>query len=276
MEEKTRLGRGLEEVSRFYLSERPREAAVQEPAPAGPHEGRRVVRVFHPCSSRAKSLFIANFALELARARLPVALWDGGGEEGADALHMLGGLVSQDPVPGALAVRLYGLPEILVHKPQSHTEEKLRSLARDASSPGGKGFLLISLPDTVESVIRSDTPFDAVMLCPLDEASLLKTYAFIKVIRESDPAGRLYVAFDGPPPEEAREMFSRLDGFMRERLLGPLSYLGALQHDESLERSDRERMPVVLGHGESAARDSLTAICGAFLQSSGTSGAGEP
>jgi len=123
--------------------------------------------------------------------------------------------------------------------------------------------------------MQADIPFDAIVLCPLDEASLLKAYAFIKVIREADGAGRIHVVFDDPPTEaRALEVFSRLDGFARERLQCPLSYLGALLHDEALERSVEERMPVVLTRKASASRDSITALGEAFLRAAGN-GAGD-
>jgi hypothetical protein len=279
MEERTRLGRGLEEVSRLYLSERPREAALKELLPQAFRQGRRVVRVFHPGSPLAKAIFVTNFALELARSRRPVTLWDGHGGDDPNAGSLMGGIARQDIVPEALAVRLYGLPDIVIYGPEAHGDERLTSLAHEAGQPDGKDFLLLSFPDTVESVVRSVVPFDAIMLCPLEEAPLLKVYAFIKVIRESDPASRISVAFDGAPSEgQAREVFSRLDEFMRNRGLGPLSFIGVLHHDEALERSVEERMPLMLGHGPSTARDSLAALSGAFLQSAGMArtGAGEP
>jgi hypothetical protein len=279
MEERTRLGRGLEEVSRFYLSGRPRDAAAKETASAAcaaAPAGRRVVRVFHPGSAGMKSLFVANFALELARSRRPVAVWDGSACEGAGVRDMMEGVIRSDHVPDALTVRLYGLPDITVLEPADQPGESLRDLALQAGRPEGRDVLLISLPDTVESIVGASVPYDAIMLCPLDEASLLKVYAFVKVIRESDPASMVYVAFDGPPSEErALDVFSRFDAFARERLLGELRHLGTLAHDEALTRSREERMPLVLTHGVSVARDGMVAVSRAFLEASGLGAAGE-
>jgi hypothetical protein len=270
MEERTRLGRGLEEVSRFYLSDRPREGAHKEPAPEAATVERRVVRVFHPGSPLIKSIFTANFALELARRRCPVSVWESPEGENAGVRDMMEALVRPDLVPETLAVRLYGLPDILIHEAEGLGEGRLEELAAKASAPGGQDCLLISLPDTVESVIRQAVPFDAIMLCPLEEAALLKAYAFIKVIRESDPPSRIHIVFDSPPSgERAREVFTRLDGFMKERLLGSLSWLGVLERDEAFEKSASERMPLVLSHTPSAARDSITAVSDAFFEAAG-------
>lgn len=268
MEKTTSLGRERENVSRFPLSERPREAADHWPEPVAATEGRRVVRVLHPCSPLDKALFMANFSLELARSRRPAVIWDGDGGEGSRVADMMEGIVRPDLVPGALAVRLYGLPDVLIHGPATHPGEKPGEPARAVAPPEGEGFLLLSLPDTVESIVQGDVPFDAVVLCPPDEASLLKAYAFVKVIREKDPASRVYLVFDGQPPgEKPRETASRFEGFLREKLPGWLACLGSLHRDETLERSMEERLPVVLGHGVSAYRDSLQAVSAAFLAS---------
>lgn len=209
---------------------------------------------------------MANLALEIARSRRPAALWDEDGGEGARIADMMKGVIRPDLVPDALAVRLYGLPDVLVHGPAFSPAKKLGDLARAATLPEGEGFLLVSLPDTVESIAQGDIPFDWVVLCPLDETSLLKAYAFIKVIRGKDPASRVYLVFDGQPSgQKARETASRFEGFVRERLPGWLACLGSLHRDETLERSMEEHLPVVLGHGACASRDSLQAVSAAFL-----------
>lgn len=211
---------------------------------------------------------MANLSLELARSRRPAVIWDGDGGEGSRIADMMEGVVRPDLVPGALAVRLYGLPDVLIHRPATHLGEKPGEFVRAAAPSEGGGFLLLSLSDTVESIMQGDVPFDAVVLCPPDEASLLKAYAFVKVIREKDPASRVYLVFDGlPPGEKARETSFRFEGFLREKLPGWLACLGSLHRDETLERSMEERLPAVLGHGVSAYRDSLQAVSAAFLAS---------
>ncbi len=267
MEERTRLGRGLEDVSRFYLSDHPRDASVRT-RKTDPQPGRRhIVRVFCPDSGLIKSCFLANFALELARNRFHVDVWDGDRAEGARVAAMLPQVIHQGPVPGAGKVKLYGLPDIFIFDAEGQPEGKLEELAKVSCMERDR-FFLVSTADTLESVVGWDTPFDAIILTPVDGASLLRCYAYCKVIRKRDPSSKIHIAFDDPASEAgAQEAFARFSGFVKERLPGDLNLLGCLVHDELLRDSITDRRPLVLTYDPSAAKDSLVAMSASFIQS---------
>lgn len=267
MEERTRLGRGLEDVSRFYLSDHPRDASERTRKADAQPVRRHIVRILYPGSGPIKSCFLANLALELARNRFHVDVWDGDKAEGASAAIMLQQFIHQGPVPGAGTVRLYGLPDILLFDAEAQPEGKLEELTRISCMERDR-FFLVSTPDTLESVIGWDTPFDAIMLTPVDGASLLRCYAYCKVIWERDPSNRIYIVFDDPSPEAgAHETFARFSGFVKERLPGDLHLLGCLVHDGHLKDSIADRRPIVLQYEPSAAKDSLIAMCATFMKS---------
>lgn len=268
MEERIRLGRGLEEISRLYLSDGPREAAPKEKKPEPQARNHQVIRIFHPGSGGVKAAFLANFALELARSRYHVTVWDCPGNEKPGVRDMLGGLIRPGLTPETGAVKLYGLPDILVHHAEARPAEALDELIRTGFSSVTDQYLLINSPDSIESLQGKTIAGDAVLLSAVDEASLLKCYAWIKVFLESDPSGRIYIALDDPGSEErAEDLFSRFAGFVKERLEASVSFLGSLTHDHLLERSMDERTPLVLCNDSSVAKDSLMAMNAVFLQS---------
>jgi len=268
MEERTRLGRGLEEISQLYLSERPREAAPKEKKPDPPVRSRQVVRVLSPGPGAVKAAFVANIALELARSRCRVSVWDIPSGERAGVRDMLGALVRPGLTPDAGAVNLYGLPDILVHYAEEKPKEALEELIEEGSFAESDRYLLISAPDSVESLLRITVPSDAILLSAVDEASLLKCYAWIKLLLERDPLCRIHIAFCQPVSQDkARDLFTRLAGFVKERHQGSLSFLGCLIQDPLFQRSMDEQTPLVMYRDSSVAKDSLTAVCAAFLNS---------
>jgi len=267
MEERKRLGRGLEDVSRFYLSSRPRGASERTRKSDSQPVTRHVIRIFYPGSSLIKSCFLANFALELARNRFHVDIWDGDRSEGIRVGTMLQQVVRQGLYPGAGTVKLYGLPDILVYDADVQPEGKLHDL-KESSCLERDRFFLVSTPDSLESVLEWDTAFDAILLAPIDGASLLRCYAYCKVMWERDPSSRVHIAFDNPGSEtRAHEIFSRFSGFVKERLSRDPHFLGCLVHDDLLEGSIAEHKPIVLSYEASAAKDSLLAMSASFIES---------
>ncbi len=276
MEERTRLGRGLEEISQLYLSDRPRETSGREHKPEPAPRQRRVTRIIHPGSRMLKSCFLANLSLELSKCQVPVVVWDDAARENIGTGSMLGKVLSEDLNPDAGTVRLYGLPDILVYQGDSGSSERLEALAQDLMGSGRGPGIFMSINDTIESVIQGGIMFDAVLLSGIDESSLLRAYAFIKVIWERDPSAGISIVFHEPgSADRAQDMFSRLSGFVKGRLSGELGFLGHLAHDDLLDRSMEERKPIVLWHEQSESKDSITAVSTAFLLSQRSRFSGE-
>lgn len=263
MEERTRLGRGLEDVSQFFLSDHPREAPGRDKKPdAG--ERRRHIRVMAPGSASAKPSFIANFALELVRNRFSVVVWDGFEAEGLGTGSMLKDLMDPDLNPGAGTVRLYGLPDILVYDAALQPQGRLEELV---DGPGDR-LVLVNAPDTVESVADAPVPFDTVYITPVDEHSLLRCYASLKIMLRRDPLTKVYLVLDTPEVRaDALDMFTRFAAFVKERLSGHVHLLGCLVRDDLFDRSMSEHRPLVLRHEPSAAREAFASMGRSFLES---------
>jgi len=265
MEDRTRLGRGLEEISQLYLSDRPRDPALRERRHEKTALRRTIIRILYPTSPALKSCLAANFALELAKGRHPVTIRDG--FEGKGVYDMLRQMADLDLNPGAATVRLYGLPDIVVY-PFDAQQERLPEGGAAEMHPVEKGgCMLLNLSDTLESVVQGEVFFDAVLMTGVDEASLLQCYAFIKVIWEREASIRVHIVVDNPGTEACgHEIFSRLSGFVKAKLSGDLNLLGFLMHDDLLEKSMSEHKPLVLSHEHSAARESIIAVARAFQQ----------
>lgn len=268
MEERSRLGRGLEEISQLYLSDHPRETAGREKKSEALAPQRQAIRLFSPGAALTKSVFLTNLALELARNKHTTAIWDAPEAEKAGAGSLLEPLLHPGLTPDAKTVRLYGLPDILLYQAGEKPEEELDELITTDFPPGSDGYLLINTKDCLTSVVGTSIFFDAILLSTIDEASLLQCYAFIKVIRERDPLCRISLVFDRPDSnEQAREMFSRFAGFVRDRHDTDIHFLGCLTRDDLLERSIAEGKPIVLYPDQSSAKDHIIAAAAAFLQS---------
>jgi MinD-like ATPase involved in chromosome partitioning or flagellar assembly len=99
-----------------------------------------------------------------------------------------------------------------------------------------------------------------------DENSLLRSYAFIKAMSKKSGAPGIHVIFDDTPTQEdADHILSRFLGFIENHLGYTVSYLGRLIQDEQLHLSIRQQRPLVLFHGNSVAKDTITGICSQLL-----------
>ena len=72
MEKKAKLGRGLDEVSQYYLS----PAKKRDPVGKPPKVNRNIVSVYHSGSDIMQSFFLSNLALELAKYQFPIYILD--------------------------------------------------------------------------------------------------------------------------------------------------------------------------------------------------------
>jgi hypothetical protein len=268
MKERPKLGRGLEDISRYFLSgtaERNRERH-EDPSPMLKV---RSFGVCHPGSALIQSCFLANLALELARRRHDVVIHDFFTAEEVRVRTLMHGVLTEDGIrPDKAVVRLYGLPEILI----SENESEGVSSSEDAPGPGLRPFddakdtyHLINIP-SLDFVLGNDAISEYILLTMTDESSLLRSYAFIKAMSKKSGAPGIHVAFDDTPTQEdADRILSRFLGFIKDHLGCTVSYLGRLVQDEQLHLSIKQQRPLVLFHGNSVAKDTITGIFSQLL-----------
>ncbi|MCU0575752.1 MAG: hypothetical protein MUD15_02870 [Desulfobacterota bacterium] len=280
MKDRPKLGRGLRDVSPFFLSEAslPEQQHGEIPFPAPPE---RTVCVCHPSSVLIQSFFTANLALELARHRHGVQVWDYAmpDEHRVTALmHSL--LEGQGPEQdGHARIMLYGLPRITIRDGRA---EGCFTGGGDADADPGAvdgeagNCILVNARPHPDFILQSSPADDSIILTGTGELSLLQCYAHIKVIRGKTPGARIWIAFDGQREvRDDRSVFERLSGFAGQRLDCQVGFLGTLVHDESVERSFREEKPLVLFAGQSAAKEALSGICTRFIEGLHLPGQGE-
>ncbi|HNU74558.1 MAG TPA: hypothetical protein PKM95_06890, partial [Deltaproteobacteria bacterium] len=146
MEQVNRLGRGIEDVSRLYLSDTPRSDGDKGEKGEAALRRRRVVRIINPGSALMGAFFTANFSLELARHRHRVAIFDGEAHETDGVEAMLRNVVYPESGAEVLSVRLYGIPDISLYRARPDGAERLFELARAAQSYGEGFWLVVNTP----------------------------------------------------------------------------------------------------------------------------------
>jgi len=264
MEDKTRLGRGLEEVSQFYLSGGRRDEAGRQMKAIKAHPEKTSIKVYCPGSSLMQSFFLANFALELARNRLAVVVWDclDGSEAGIETV--MKSLIPALDGCGETRVSLYGLPDIVIYNESSNPSESLSALV--STIPCDEGCLLVNTPGHLSAVVNDDLSADCIVMTRTDEKALLASYAYIKVILENGSPGDISLIFDDPGgQEEAKTLFRRFARFIEKKLHCSLHYLGSLRHDEYIDQSMEEARPLMLFQEPSGAKEDLACISRSYL-----------
>lgn len=270
MEQVNRLGRGIEDVSRLYLSDTPRSDGDKGEKGEAALRRRRVVRIINPGSALMGAFFTANFSLELARHRHRVAIFDGEAHETDGVEAMLRNVVYPESGAEVLSVRLYGIPDISLYRARPDGAERLFELARAAQSYGEGFWLVVNTPHRMDDLEQGPAGFDAVLLSTLETSPLLQCYAYVKLIRQIDPDSRISLAFIDPASDaRAMDAFSRFSAFALERLGACVDYLGRIVRDELMDRSIADHRPLVLCCEPSAARESIVAASRAFLQQRG-------
>ncbi len=269
MKERPKLGRGLEDISRYFLSgtaERDRERRED----TSPVLKMRSFGVCHPGSALIQSCFLANLALELARRRHVVVIHDFFNAEEVRVRTLMHGVLTEDGIrPDKAVVRLYGLPEIVISENES---EDVWS-SEDAPGPELRPFddakdtyHLINIPSSLDFVLENDAISEYILLTMTDEKSLLRAYAFIKAMSKKSRVPGIHVVFDDTSTQEdADRILSRFVGFIENHLRCTVSYLGRLIQDEQLHLSIRQQRPLVLFQGNSVAKDTITGICSQLL-----------
>lgn len=270
MKDRPKLGRGLRDVSRFFLSGSTQPGHHEDENPS-PDLGTRTTCILSPASPLMQSVFTANLALESAKRRLAVRVRDHSTSEEVRVATLMRSLLDgpDTELRGAARILLYGLPAIDVQ------DDRYGDLSRGPDDAGevqetpgrtAEGLSLVNGRPHPGFVPGSRPVNDAVIITGTDEVSLLRAYIDIKAIHAWSPAAVLGLVFDEPAAGcNHHDVYSRFSGFVRSRLAQAVEFLGTLVHDEQLERSICEGRPLVMHTGESAARDALMDICDRFF-----------
>ncbi|HVN72861.1 MAG TPA: hypothetical protein VMU10_12665 [Desulfomonilia bacterium] len=270
MKERPKLGRGLQDVSRFFLGDNLREEPKEEAenSAAGP----RTIFICCPFSGRVQSVVTANLALELARNRHRVIICGNPSSDGISTSSLMRSILTRDEnEPGKALVSLYGLPEIVIHENgmEAPRDEALSQIPDKGIGSDGAAdsIILVDRLITIELLLNSDQSDEYIIITKADEKSLLQCYAYIKTIHACSASSRTHVVLDDVGRDlNGNAVFKKLAGFVRDHLGLVIHYLGCLINDEHLDRSITEERPLVLFAGMSGAKDSLRGICTSLLE----------
>lgn len=268
MKDRPKLGRGLGDVSSYFLS---RTREEEEDAPGVQEEGAadRSVAVGFTGSGPLMPGFISNLALEAVRRRCPVTVREHTDAEGPCVRDVMRSVLSPDePNPGISHVRMYGLPDITILKSGIETEQ--------SSPAAGNGIVLRALRaplslDSLSGLVQGDF----IMLAETDEKSLLKAYAFIKAGHARSRTARFHLIFaDGPEHVEEKALSRRFSIFTETFAGCSVNCLGRLVQDKHWEDSIAGSKPLVLSGAVSKSRKSVMEICSRFLDGALAGGEG--
>jgi hypothetical protein len=272
MKERPKLGRGLQDVSRFFLTGALQPETDKAQA-LSVHAGNRSICICCPVSPLIQASFAANIALELARHRFPVIIRDFSLTEEVRLSTLMNAVLCQDErTTDKVFVKLYGLPEIEIQdsgfKVPTEEIEVQGPDARLLVDEDPAGFILVSPPASLD-FIREEKPCDEyVVITRTDERSLLQCYAYIKVIHECSFSSKVHVVFDDADEGSNNDaVFKKLSRFIHDHLGFKTDFLGSVPRDEHFERSITDQRPVVIFQGASVTKDALVMICARLLES---------
>ena len=141
MEKKPKLGRGLDEVSHYYLS----TVKKGKPDLEKMHKERRhVVRVYHSCSDTIQSFFLSNLALELAKCQLSIDILDCCDNKEINIKSKMKRLIKNEGQSSEYSVDLYGLPSIHVHEADPYDPHSVEHLIDSININSNNGYIFIN------------------------------------------------------------------------------------------------------------------------------------
>jgi hypothetical protein len=271
MKERPKLGRGLQDVSKFFLTGTPPQEPDQTQA-LSVHVGNKSICVCYPSSPLVQASFVANIALEMARHRLAVIIRDFSVIEEARLSTLMRAVISEDErIKDKAFVKLYGLPRIVIQNSGNQGLAKERETSGSDASPVGDidsaGVILVN-PRALLDFIREGKSCDEyVVITRMDEMSLLQCYAYIKVIHEHSFSSRIHVVFDDADAGLNNEaFFKKLSRFIHDHLDFAIDFFGSVPRDEHFERSITDQKPLVLLGAASVTKDALTRVCSCLLE----------
>ena len=144
-------------------------------------------------------------------------------------------------------------PDAGVNKPDGLTDI-IRSLDDD-------GYLLVNTPAPPAAILDDGLDAETILMTRADEKALLSCYAYIRVILERGSPHDISLVFDDPGEKDhAQALFRRFAAFVGEKLHVTLRYLGALSHDEYLDRSIEQARPLMLLQEHSETKEDMISI----------------
>lgn len=268
MKDRPKLGRGLKDVSPFFLTATPPDApSGAEPSPGS---GPRTVCVCGPAAAVLQSFFTANLALEMAKDRRRVVAHDFLPDRECGLTALMRSLLSGNDAHGSgeRRVRLYGLPDITIRDMDPDgcfTVQEPAAVVPGAAVDATDRILMINANPSLEFILQSAPMDEYLVLTGIDGKALLRSYAYIRAMRARSTAGRIHVVLDAAGTDADPELiFERFSGFLRAHAGLSVGCLGTLMLDEQARRSIQEERPLVLSPDQGASRDALVQACGRF------------
>ena len=270
MKERPKLGRGLQDVSSYFLSRAARTGQV-EGQPLKMAENTRTVCVCCPGSSLTQSSIISNIALELARNRYAVTIKDFSMDPELSVSNLMSSILSEDEAgQGVSRARLYGLPDILIQQRNKEDIPELSGLEPGLAADKDKplpGVVLVNPLPGLDFHLEAEAAHEYVLVTKTDEHSLLGCYAYMRVIRSRSLMARVHVVFDNTDHAHGSDdVFGKLARFVQENLGLAIDFLGSLLRDDQYDRSIADKKPLVLSSGKSEAKETLLRICSLLLE----------
>ncbi|MGA1824066.1 MAG: MinD/ParA family ATP-binding protein [bacterium] len=263
MEKKAKLGRGLDEVSHFYLS-----AAKKEEPDAGtpPRVNRNIVSVHHSGSDAIQSFFLSNLALELAKYQFPIYILDFCDNQDMNIKSKMKRLIKSQGSSSRYSVTLYGLPSIQVVEVNPYEDDSIEDILSTANINGDTCFVFLNTQNSLKINSNRNTASEFIVLTKTDKISLLQSYAYIKFILEKSEKNKIYLILDEIDEEqEATRIYRRFAEYVERKLSHTINYLGGLTHDEYLSRSIEEGKPLVLSQEKSITKEKVLLISKNFF-----------
>jgi hypothetical protein len=272
MKERPKLGRGLQDVSSFFLTgtSQPGQELKELSSPV---DKTRSVCICYPASPLIQSVVMANLALELVRHRNRVIIKDFSTTDETRLSTLMGSLLtSNDKESGRACVNLYGLPEILIidSGPDGPiNNEVIQDISAEHELNDDTDCINLLNMAASRDLILSCSPLDDyIIITKTDEKSLLQCYVYIKILYKHCASGRVHVIFDDVAPSfNGDSVFKKFSGFIHERMGLKIHCLGSLLHDEHFMNSINAKRPLVLYNGTSTAKDMLMGISSLLLGS---------
>jgi len=263
MPKKPDASRGIEEVSRYFLSGVRRENI---PGKSMSNAKTYTLSICHLNSSIRQAFFIANIALELSRHRHKTYVWDCKDQPDIGTRHMMSGLPVSKEGNSEYIVQLYGLPDIRIYTPGQGQKVLMKTLVDTCNASNRDCFVLVNDDETLESTHNIGAHPGYILITQIHRISLIKCYAYIKSILGIHEKTNIFIVFDEVREEGlAHKTFVKLSRFVDRKLSFPLVYLGCFKQDDHMTQCIEDRSPVVTSNDSSTAKGKFVFIVKRFL-----------